>query len=69
MEKELALNNQNKTTMNIKFANTWSEKSFFITPVIAYNGKDKELLISFICFALLITLKRTNQPNENNYSI
>jgi len=49
--------------MDIKFANTWSEKSFFITPVIAYNGEDKELLISFICFALLITFKK-NKKNK-----
>ena len=43
--------------MKVIVTSTWREKAFFVTPIIAYNGKDKELLIAFICFAILINFK------------
>jgi hypothetical protein len=43
--------------MEAILANTWSERSFYFTPVIAYNSKDKELLLAFIVFAVIINFK------------
>ena len=43
--------------MEFILSNTWREKSFFVTPTISYNSKEKELLLAFICFAILLNFK------------
>ena len=55
MKKEQDIKFSNK--IEAIFANTWKEKSFFLLPTISYNSKEKELLLAFICFAMLLTIK------------
>ena len=48
--------NLKKTKMNIKinFTNSYSEGSFFLTPILAVNSKEKEIIIAFIIFFISI---------------